>query len=71
MRCIYCIIYILYQPSGRFDLDSAPASRAGNMKRTFVDYGVPRDWKNPLEGTGLEFLQESVHVKNVWVPMGE
>ena len=41
------------------------------MKRTFVDYGVPRDWKNPLEGTGLEFLQESVHVKNVWVPMGE
>lgn len=42
-----------------------------NMKRTFVSYGHARDWASPIEGEGLEFLQEATEVKNVWVPMGE
>jgi aldehyde dehydrogenase (NAD+) len=44
---------------------------AGNMKRTWVNYGHPRDWLDPLQGEGEEFLRESTHVKNVWVPYGE
>lgn len=44
---------------------------AGNMKRTFVSYGMDRDWTCNVEGEGEEFLQESVEVKNIWVPMGE
>lgn len=44
---------------------------AGNMKRTWVDYGVARDWYSEEQGEGLAFLQESVQVKNIWVPAGE
>jgi aldehyde dehydrogenase (NAD+) len=44
---------------------------AGNMKRTWVSYGRPRNWLNPLQGEGEEFLREAVQVKNIWVPYGE
>ncbi len=45
------------------------ALSAGNMKRTWVNYGQTRDWIT--QGEGEEFLREAVQVKNVWVPMGE
>ena len=44
---------------------------AGNMKRTFVSHGKPRDWYDPAQGCGEEFLIEASEVKNIWVPMGE
>ena len=44
---------------------------AGNMKRTFCSYGYERDWLSAEQGEGLEFLHESIEVKNIWVPMGE
>jgi aldehyde dehydrogenase (NAD+) len=44
---------------------------AGNMKRTWVNYGHLRDWLNPVQGEGEEFLRESTQVKNIWVPYGE
>jgi len=44
---------------------------AGNMKRTWVNYGHSRDWLDPLQGEGEELLRESTHVKNIWVPYGE
>ena len=44
---------------------------AENMKRTWVNYGQPRDWLNEAEGAGAEFLYHATQVKNVWVPMGE
>jgi aldehyde dehydrogenase (NAD+) len=44
---------------------------ASNMKRTWVGYGIPRDWLNSEQGAGHEFLHESVQVKNIWVPTGE
>jgi aldehyde dehydrogenase (NAD+) len=44
---------------------------AANMKRTWVDYGLPRDWLNPEQGEGHEFLHEAIQVKNIWVPTGE
>lgn len=44
---------------------------ADNVKRTFVGYGRKRDWYSKEQGEGLEFLQESIEVKNVWVPMGD
>jgi aldehyde dehydrogenase (NAD+) len=42
-----------------------------NMKRTWVGYGIPRDWLNEEEGAGHEFLHEATQVKNIWVPTGE
>jgi aldehyde dehydrogenase (NAD+) len=44
---------------------------ASNMKRTFVNYGIPRDWANDTEGAGHEFLHEATQVKNIWIPTGE
>jgi aldehyde dehydrogenase (NAD+) len=42
----------------------------GNMKRTWVDYGVARDWTE-AEAAGEEFLEHATQVKNIWIPYGE
>jgi aldehyde dehydrogenase (NAD+) len=44
---------------------------AGNMKRTWVMYGHPRDWFDARQGEGTEFLEHATQVKNIWVPYGE
>jgi aldehyde dehydrogenase (NAD+) len=44
---------------------------AGNMKRTWVDYGRSRDWADPRRAAGEEFLEQATQVKNIWVPYGE
>ena len=44
---------------------------AGNMKRTWVSYGHPRNWIDTVQGEGEEFLREATQVKNIWVPYGE
>jgi aldehyde dehydrogenase (NAD+) len=44
---------------------------ASNMKRTWVSYGIPRDWLSREQGEGHEFLHEATQVKNIWVPTGE
>ena len=43
---------------------------AKNMKRTWCDYGIARDWFDKHQGEGHEILHEAVEVKNVWIPMG-
>jgi aldehyde dehydrogenase (NAD+) len=43
----------------------------GNMKRTWVDYGVSRDWTDDAMGAGEEFLEQATQVKNIWIPYGE
>jgi len=44
---------------------------AANMKRTWVGFGLPRDWLSRQQGEGHEFLHEATQVKNIWVPTGE
>jgi aldehyde dehydrogenase (NAD+) len=44
---------------------------AGNMKRTWVDLGVARDWSDIGRGAGEEFLEQATQVKNIWIPYGE
>ena len=43
---------------------------AGNLKRTWVNNGLARDWLG-AEGEGHAFLQAATEVKNIWVPYGE
>ncbi len=43
----------------------------GNMKHTWVNYGLHRDWLDTIQGEGEEFLREATQVKNIWVPYGE
>jgi aldehyde dehydrogenase (NAD+) len=41
-----------------------------NLKRTWVSYGEARDWADPEQGAGEEFLRAAIQVKNTWVPTG-
>ncbi|MEH6548300.1 MAG: aldehyde dehydrogenase family protein, partial [Sneathiella sp.] len=43
----------------------------GNMKRTWVNNGQDRDWFNPIQGEGREFLRHATQIKNIWIPYGE
>ncbi|HEX9279133.1 MAG TPA: aldehyde dehydrogenase family protein [Gemmatimonadales bacterium] len=43
---------------------------AGNMKRTWVETHR-RDWLDPRQGEGREFLRRATQVKNIWIPYGE
>jgi aldehyde dehydrogenase (NAD+) len=44
---------------------------AVNVKRTWVSYGLQRDWASTEHGEGHEFLHHATQVKNIWVPTGE
>jgi aldehyde dehydrogenase (NAD+) len=44
---------------------------AGNLKATWVNYGKKRDWFDPVQGQGEEFLRRATQIKNIWVPYGE
>lgn len=44
---------------------------AANVKRTWVGYGIQRDWMDQEQGAGNEFRYHAVQVKNIWVPTGE
>lgn len=43
---------------------------AHNMKRTFAEW-KGRNWLDPAQGEGREFLREATQVKNIWIPYGE
>ena len=43
----------------------------GNLKRTWVNYGKPRDWLDVHTGEGRRFLREATQVKNIWLPYGD
>ena len=43
---------------------------AGNLKRTWVNYGKSRDWYALDQGQGHEFLRQASQVKNIWIPYG-
>ncbi|MBX3144172.1 MAG: aldehyde dehydrogenase family protein [Trueperaceae bacterium] len=62
---------------GMWYVGSAEGSRmveresAGNLKATWVNSGKRRDWFDPAQGEGREYLRRATRVKNIWVPYGE
>lgn len=46
-------------------------SAAHNLKRTWVNYGLERDWADPNQGQGSAFLHQATDIKNIWAPYGE
>jgi aldehyde dehydrogenase (NAD+) len=42
---------------------------AGNLKRTWVNNGLARDWMG-RDGEGREFLEASTEIKTIWIPYG-
>ncbi len=45
-------------------------SAAENMKRTWVNYGKPRNWFELNHGEQEQFLRQATQVKNIWIPYG-
>lgn len=43
---------------------------AGDLKRTWVNHGLSRDWMGPA-GEGRAFLAQATAIKTIWVPYGE
>ncbi len=43
----------------------------GNLKQVWANHGRRRDWHDPVQAEGREFLRHAVQVKNIWVPYGE
>ena len=43
----------------------------GNLKRTWCNYGLQRNWFDKEQSEGKEFLHHAVEIKNIWVPYGE
>ena len=44
---------------------------AADLKRAWVNFGKARDWRDPDQGEGREFLRQATSVKNIWIPYGE
>lgn len=69
--------------SGHMDVDSVwyfgsgghsglvEEASVSNLKRTWVNNGLDRDWRSASEGEGREFLAHATDVKNIWIPHGE
>jgi aldehyde dehydrogenase (NAD+) len=43
----------------------------GNLKATWVNHGKKRDWFDPGQAQGTEYLRRATQIKNIWVPYGE
>jgi aldehyde dehydrogenase (NAD+) len=54
----------------REGVQTVELASASNMKRTWATWH-DRDWLDPADAEGREFLRAATHVKNVWVPYGE
>ena len=44
---------------------------AADLKRLWVHQEGDRDWMDPQQGEGLEFLRNATEVKNIWTPYGD
>ena len=47
------------------------AASVTNLRRTFLNHGLARDWLDASQGEGREFLRRAAQVNNIWVPYGE
>ncbi|QDZ00774.1 aldehyde dehydrogenase family protein [Nitratireductor mangrovi] len=43
---------------------------SGNLKATWVNHGKARDWYDPMQGQGEEFLFHATRIKSIWTPYG-
>jgi aldehyde dehydrogenase (NAD+) len=44
---------------------------AGNIKRTWVNYGKAYNWFDAEQGGGEHILRHATEVKNIWLPYGD
>jgi len=44
---------------------------AADLKRTWTHAEMDRDWLDPIQSEGSEFLRQATQVKNIWTPYGD
>ena len=52
-------------------VSSVESISARDLKRLWVNDDEDRDWLNPMQGEGLEFLRNASEIKNIWTPYGD
>ena len=52
-------------------VSSVESISARDLKRLWVNDDEDRDWLNPMQGEGLEFLRNATEIKNIWTPYGD
>jgi aldehyde dehydrogenase (NAD+) len=50
--------------------DLVEKDSAGNLKAVWANQGLARDWHDPAQGQGEEFLFHAVRHKAIWTPFG-
>ncbi|MGH7607375.1 MAG: aldehyde dehydrogenase family protein, partial [Gemmatimonadales bacterium] len=60
----------LWYCGGAAGAQAVEFASAANMKRTWTMTHA-RDWLDPRQGEGREFLRHASEVKNIWIPYGE
>jgi aldehyde dehydrogenase (NAD+) len=53
------------------DSKAVEMASAGNLKRCWTNNGQHRDWLEPKNGEGQEFLRQACQVKTLWLPYGD
>jgi aldehyde dehydrogenase (NAD+) len=48
----------------------AERESAGNLKAVWANNGKARDWFDPVQGEGEEFLFRATRIKTIWTPFG-
>lgn len=43
----------------------------GNLKPVWADGGWLRDWADPVQGQGAQYLRRATQIKTIWLPYGE
>jgi aldehyde dehydrogenase (NAD+) len=64
---VQALWYFGSEPIGSYHVEHRSAA---NLKRTWCNYGVARDWTSPSQGQGREFLYHATQAKNIWAPAG-
>ena len=52
-------------------MSSVESISAKDLKRLWVNDDADRDWIDPMQGEGLEFLRNASEIKNIWTPYGD
>ena len=52
-------------------VSSVESISAKDLKRLWVNDDADRDWIDPMQGEGLEFLRNASEIKNIWTPYGD
>jgi aldehyde dehydrogenase (NAD+) len=50
---------------------SVESISAQDLKRLWVNEDLDRNWIDPMQGEGLEFLRNATEIKNIWTPYGD